>query len=330
MRFHLTRFLFFFPGVCALTNARNTILCLISIASVLFAAGSVSAKTGELPQLLVMSAVSDDAQSRINEMRPLANYMEKRLAHLGVTHVDILIAVNHDQMVRFIRDGRVDWVTETAYSAALLEKKAGAEIILRRWKQGVPSYNSVMFVRKDSQIQSLAELTGTSIAFQHPGSTTGYFVPMSLLRSSGLALRQMRSVRDKSLPGFVNYLFSGAEYNSAMWVHKGIVSAAVLSNVDWNNEDAVPKEVRKDLRIIDASAQLPRAVELVRGDLHPALKSAIRETLLAAHQDREAQSALSAYQGTSRFDALDEDSLAVLRSIRASLGGGAGGEESAP
>ncbi len=252
-------------------------------------------------------------------MRPMANYMAGKLAPLGVKNVDILIAENHDQMLRFIRDGRVDWISETAYSAALLAKNAGAEITLRKWKQGVPSYHSVVFVRQDSGIESLGELQGRSIAFQHPGSTTGFFVPRSLLLALGLQLHPLRSIREDTRPGFVNYLFSGAEYNSALWVDKKLVDAAVLSNLDWQREDVVPTAVRDDLKIIYTSTPLPRAVELLRGDLDPRIKAAIKNTLLQAHDDPEAKTALLSYQATLRFDELDSNATQSLRAIRESL-----------
>jgi len=292
-------------------------VCLALCASTLAWAG----QDDELPELVVMSAVSDDPQSLISTMRPLANYMAKKLAPLGVKNVDILIAENTEQMVRFIRDGRVDWITETAYSAALLENKAGAEIALRKWKGGVASYQSIVFVHKDSGIDALEELEGRSIAFQHPGSTTGYFIPRSLFQKRGMPIRSLRSVREKALPGFINYAFSGGEYNSALWVHKGLVSAAVLSNLDLEQDDAVPPAIKSDLRVIHTSPPLPRALELLRGDLDPRIKAGIKQTLLLAHTDPEAADALHSYHRTLRFDELDDSDIQALSEIRSDLGG---------
>ncbi|NNF51967.1 MAG: phosphate/phosphite/phosphonate ABC transporter substrate-binding protein [Gammaproteobacteria bacterium] len=281
-----------------------------------------SRQNSELPELVVMSAVSDNPQSLISSMRPLADYVEKKLAPLGVKNVEILIAENTEQMIRFIRDGRVDWITETAYSAALLEKRAGAEIALRKWKQGVASYRSILFVRKDSGIESLDQIIDRSVAFQHPGSTTGYFVPRSVFQNLGMPLKSLRSVREKAMPGFVNYVFSGGEYNSAQWVHKGLVSAAVLSNLDWQRDDIVPASIKQDLKVIYTSPPLPRALELLRSDLDPRIKAVITETLLAAHEDPQASEALHAYHGTFRFDRLDSASIQALGEIRKSLGNG--------
>lgn len=275
----------------------------------------------EIPKLVVMGAISDDPQHYIEAMKPLADYMARQLFPLGVAGVEVLVAENRDQLIRLMQDGRVDWVTETAYSAAVLEHRGNAEILLRKWKYGVPSYQSVIFVRDDSGIDSLAGLLNRRVAFQHPGSTTGYFLARAELQAKGLQLRELRSIRAAGGPGAVSYVFSGAEYNSALWVHKGLVDAAVMSNLDWQNEKVLPASVRDDLRIIYSSEPIPRALELVRRDLHPQVKATIRETLLGAHADPQAKAALRAYHMTLRFDELDSESLAALRRIRVAIDG---------
>lgn len=269
--------------------------------------------------IVVMAAISDDPQRYVSAMKPLANYMAARLSAHGVIGVEILVAENRAQLIRLLRDGRVDWVTETAYSAAVLEHRANAEILLRKWKYGVPSYQSVVFVRNDSGIEALSGLLNRRVAFQHPGSTTGYFLPRARLENAGLRLREQRSVRDPARPGAVNYLFSGSEYNSALWVHKGLVEGAALSNLDWQNDSVVPPAVREDLRVIYSSEPIPRALELVRKDLSPSVKQALKTVLLTAHNDPEANDALRAYHMTLRFDELDEESLEALRRMRADM-----------
>lgn len=277
------------------------------------------AGTDDGPQIVVMAAISDDPQRYVSAMKPLANYMAARLAPYGVLGVEILVAENRNQLIRLLRDGRVDWVTETAYSAAVLEHRANAEILLRKWKYGVASYQSILFVRRDSGIESPTGLLNRRVAFQHPGSTTGYFLPRARLESSGLNMRELRSVRESARPGAINYVFSGSEYNSAMWVHKGLVEAAALSNLDWQNDSVVPASVREDLLVIYSSEPIPRALELVRKDLHPTIKRALKTILLSAHNDPEASDALRAYHMTLRFDELDQDSLEALRRMRADM-----------
>ena len=268
------------------------------------------------PHLLILAAVSDNPGKLQGDMQPMAEYMAGKLAPLGVEGIEVLVVDSRDQMIKLFRDGRVDWVSETAYSAVLLEEQAGAEILLRKWKQGVPEYRSLIFTRRDSQLHGLPDLVDCKIAFQHPGSTSGYFQPASELRAAGLRLRQLRTIQDRPEPGSLGFLFSGAEYNTSLWVHKRLVDAGVLSSLDWQNEAFLPAGIRDDLQVIFTSDAIPRALELVRGDLHPKIKQAMKQVLLTAHLDPEASTALRAYQDTKKFDDLDEVTRSGLQKIR--------------
>ena len=272
-----------------------------------------------MPRLLVMAAISDNPRGIHEAMQPMADYMARKLAPIGIESVKIIVVDSHEQMVLLLHEKKVDWITETAYSAVLLQRRGGAETLVRRWKQGVPDYRSVIFTRKNHDVESLDDLVNRRIAFQHRGSTTGYFVVASALESAGYRLQQLGSVYEQPAAGELGYVFSGAEYNSAIWVHKGIVDAGVVSTIDWQQESILPEKIREDMRIIYTSPPIPRALELVRGDLNPVVKAAMKQALLTAHLDPAASTALAAYQGTSKFDVLDEDAVAALRLIDAAI-----------
>ena len=132
-------------------------------------------------------------------------------------------------------------------------------------------------------------------------------------------LDALASPKEQPKLGSFGYVFSGAEYNTAVWVAKGLVDAGVLSESNWRDRDTVPAEFIDSLSIIAASSPMPRAVEVVRRDLDPATIDALRNALFAMHEDETALPALSAYQGTARFDPLTADDEAVLARIAESL-----------
>ncbi len=112
---------------------------------------------------------------------------------MGINDVQLVIVADHRQMVALLRDGRVDWISETPYSAVFFQQAAAAKLLARKWKNGVPSYASLVIARRDSGIDRLAALSGRRFAFQHPGSTTGYFLPVLTLREAGLPLSPLAS-----------------------------------------------------------------------------------------------------------------------------------------
>ena len=101
-------------------------------------------------------------------------------------------------MLRYLREGKVDWVQKTVFEALIYNREVGAEIALRSWRQRVPNYHTVMFARKDGHIASLKDLVGKKIAFEDPGSTSAFFVPAAILKRANFQLLELSSPREKS------------------------------------------------------------------------------------------------------------------------------------
>ena len=268
---------------------------------------------------LTIGKVSSNPKKHYRYLKPMAEYVVERMKDLGITEAKVLMAKNNRQMVSYLKQNKVDWVTETASSAVTFEDKAGAELLVRKWKKGVPEYHTIFFARKDSGIRTLHDLRGKTIAFQDLGSTSAYVVPAAILIEKGLELTQLASPREKPPSDMVGYIFSKEEINTSTWVHKGLVDAGAYNNLDWNREDQLPPSVKNDLEIFHISGPIPRAFELVRKDLDPRIRQRLKQILLNAHTDPDAGSILRAYQKTEKFDELNEQIQRELQQVRKSL-----------
>ncbi|WP_375751386.1 phosphate/phosphite/phosphonate ABC transporter substrate-binding protein [Vibrio sp. HN007] len=263
---------------------------------------------------IVVGRVSTNPKKHYKHQKLLVDYLAKNLSEFGITEGKILFAKNNEQMIRYIKQGKIDLITETVFSATEFKNRAGAEMVLRRWKKGVPEYSSLIFARKDSGIKSFDDLVGKTIAFQDAGSSTAFFIPAALLIQSGFQLVPLDNPRESTPPGTIGYVFANKEINISAWVHKGIVAAGALSDLDWDNEEDLPENFRADSVIIYESVPFPRSVELFRPDMDSALKQRITELLLTAHETEEGKNALRAYQKTTKFDELSahEESLLLI------------------
>jgi len=238
------------------------------------------------------------------------------MASVGIREGRILMAPDPQQMASYLRRGRVDWVTETVASGMRLQERAGAQPLVLTERNGVSRYRTVFFVRRDSGIQGLEDLHGRSVAFQNTSSTTAYFIPAMQLLEHGMPLQILLSPMDRPGNGAVGYVFARSELNISAWVHKRLVDAGTMSDVDWNNPQKIPPSYRKDLRIIYQSPAFPRALEMVRGDLDPKVQARLREVLLQAASDPDASEALLQFFQTTRFLPIDPDADASLRHVR--------------
>ncbi|MDJ0782676.1 MAG: phosphate/phosphite/phosphonate ABC transporter substrate-binding protein [Desulfosarcinaceae bacterium] len=283
-------------------------------------AGSSAAQTAtesDRGHTLVIGHVSENPKKLYQRLKPMATYTIAKMDDVGIRRCEVLIAKDNRQMISYLRQGRVDWVTDTPFSAILYEEKAGAEILLKKWKKGVGEYHTVLFCRRESAIQTLHDLVGRTIALEDPGSTSAYLVPAALLLREGLQLALLASPRERPPADMVGYAFSQQEINTSTWVYRGLADAGAFSNLDWRNDDHSFQTHRQAFRIFHRSKAIPRAIELVRGDLDPAIKSRLKAILLAAPADPDAAAALKAYQKTTKFEALDAADLAGLAEIRA-------------
>ena len=269
--------------------------------------------------VLVLGRISDDPASHYAQLQPLLDYVVPRMADVGIREGRILMARDAQQMVSYLRRDRVDWVTETSAAAMLLAERAGAEPLLLTERSGVSRYRTLFFVRRDSGIKALEDLRGRSVAFQNRSSTSAYFVPATELLARGLAMEILLSPMDQPSPESVGYLFAGSEANISTWVHKRLVDAGAMSNLDWDNPRATPPSYREDLVLIHQTPDFPRALEVTREGMEPRVRERLRRVLLQAADDPAASEALQHFFRTTRFLPIGDDDAEQLRYLRGAV-----------
>ncbi|MBV6412471.1 MAG: phosphate/phosphite/phosphonate ABC transporter substrate-binding protein [Xanthomonadales bacterium PRO6] len=288
----------------------GAILALL-MAALCFVPSAFAAQT-----VLVLGRVSDDPKAHYERLKPMLDYVVPQMADLGIREGRVLMARDAQQMVSYLRQGKVDWITETSGAALGFVERAGARIVLRSRRGGLFDYHSVFFARKNSGIDSLDDLGGCAIGLQHPMSTSAYFVPAAILLESGLRMAIQSSPLERPPPEFVGYAFARSEGNLVTWVQKGLVDAAAFSSQDWEELQAGAPAQAAELAVFHESREFPRAVELVRGGLDAQIEARLRQILLAAHADPAAQPALHAYLRTERFDEVDAATWTELAELR--------------
>jgi ABC-type phosphate/phosphonate transport system substrate-binding protein len=262
-------------------------------------------------RILTIGKVSSNPARHYNRLRPIVEYVAARMKDLGIVGADVELAKDNEQMIEYLKEGKVDWVTETVYSALYYQLAADTRILLKRWKKGNPEYHTVFFTRKDSSIERLEYLKSRQLALEDKGSTTGFFLPLMELQSAGIGFYDADENADGSLAQ-VGYRLVKSEINMVTWVHRGLSSAGAFSNQDWEASDHTPKNIRRDLKLFHRTRSVPRALELVRADLETPIERRLIELLLHAHEDPEGRRAMRAYYKTTRFEELDQPTRLAL------------------
>lgn len=265
----------------------------------------------ETSDTIVLGRVSNNPRKHYAALDALGRYLAKNSDEIEGN--ETLLARDNEEMIEFLRTGEVDLVSETPFSAILYEQAADAKIVLRQWKDGRPSYRTLFFTRKDSNIEQLEDLAGQLIAFEDRGSTSGYFVPRATLADHGLISKfvgQLRSDTD------VGYLFADSEVNVTAWVARRKVDAGVTSDVHWDDDSRTPSGLKKELRVFHRTPEIVRSVMVVRPGLDEKRLEDIVDILLGMHESDAGRDVLEDFYETKQFDRLAGDAKASLDHVR--------------
>ncbi|MEC5113850.1 phosphate/phosphite/phosphonate ABC transporter substrate-binding protein, partial [Xanthomonas oryzae] len=221
-------------------------------------AGLAATVSAAHPSVLVLGRISDDPAINYEQLKPLLDYVVPRMREVGIRRGEILMAPDARQMSSYLRRGRVDWVSETTGAALLLEQSGGAHPLVMTERGGLRDFHTLFFVRRDSPIQSLAQLRGHTLALQNASSTSGYLLPMLELLRNRIACDVLLSADDAPARGSAGYLMVGSKLNVAAFVHNRLIDMGALSNVDWDDERHMPAVFKRDFRIVHRTAPVPR------------------------------------------------------------------------
>lgn len=310
-----------------MTTTPRRVLVALLIAACAWSGGAWATETTESrthdaqvaarQQTLVLGRVSQDPVKTLPRIQALSAYLAEQLAPLGVTGSEAIVARSNAEMVALLRSGAVDVVSETVMSAFRYADEAGAHPLMREWKRGVSSYRSVLFTRVGGDIDSIDDLRGRVIAFEDRGSTSGFLIPMAMLREHGLEAVELPAPGIAPPPGKVGFVFVGTEINIAAWVNRGMVDAGALNDGDWEDVERTPNGLKDELTVFHRSPAIPRSVLLVRGDMDPELRDALQRTLAGMEHDAAAEAVLDTYYGVARYDPFVGEVSRDLDRIRA-------------
>lgn len=264
----------------------------------------------EAPQknVITMGRVTEKVFKLQKDIEPIITYLASRLRDVGIERGEVVPVSNNKTIIRYLREGKIDIVLETPFSAQTYRAGANVTPILLVWRKGEGEYNSFIFARKDSGINRLEDLKGRIIAFEDEGSTSAYFLPKFSMEAKGLNLTKI-SYADPCVPkDVVGYVFAGSELNISSWVFFKKEGAGVLSCSDWFDQRDNPRAYRKEFKIIYKTQKLPRMLVMVRAGLDERFVARVKEELLNMDKSKEGKEALNEFD-IKKFVALPKGAL---------------------
>jgi phosphonate transport system substrate-binding protein len=258
----------------------------------------------------LVSAVS--GQEIEAHFREFAGYVSRRFSSATRPEGRVVIAPSPLQLAKLLEEKKVDFYMESPYPTYLINKQGAATLILRRWKSGLAEYRSLIFTGKGSGIARLEDLPGKMIAFEDPGSTSGYFLPKVLLLKKGYRLTEKTGPEANVARREVGYVFGSTASTVVDWVVSRRVAAGAISNDDFAVLD---EKAKAATAIVVETETFPRHLVSVRKDFGPARTKRLREILLSMDQDEEGRMILQKIDNTTKFDLLPGGEESVRRKL---------------
>ena len=269
----------------ALGGSVTTFSLLIAAAFVIITAcegrtpSSSSSRVGlDVPTGRANALADVDADSPVKKLKrfqPLADYLASDLAEFGISRGIVRIAPDLDTLIGWMSRGEVDLYFDSVFPATIVADRADALPVLRRWRNGVGEYHSIIFARADAGLREIGDLRAKTVALDEPYSTSGYPLPLSYLIKAGLT-PAMHGINDReSNRSVVGYVFSGDDDNTVQWVISGKVDAGAVDNQTYAG---IPGATRNLLSVVAETESVPRQAVMARKGLEPELLAADRRS----------------------------------------------------
>jgi phosphonate transport system substrate-binding protein len=266
------------------------------------------------PQTVSLGIIAEFNRTQIaDHLNDFVRYLATKLTSGSNIQGKVVIAPTPLQLARLIEQKKVDFYMESPYSTYLVNDVHGvAKLLLRRWKGGMAEYRSLIFTKRDGEINRLEDLKGKVLVFEDPESTSGHFLPRSFLTRKGFKFTDKRRYDPYASPTDIGYLFA---YSQAKLVDSVLTKKSAAGAFSDDDYARLDEKQRSDITILAQTEPLPRHLLSVRKDFAPALAGRVEKILLSMHEGDQGRKILKKTDDTTKFDLLPEGEAGLRRRL---------------
>lgn len=254
---------------------------------------------GDVPEKLVLGMVpSREADRMIVSLDGLADMMA---AEIGIP-VEAFVATNFNGLVEAMGTNRVDIGIFGPSGLVMAEDRHNVQIILSSVRRGATSYKAQFNVRADSDIETVEDLRGRTLAFVDPASASGFHYPYVFLLEHGIDPEED-----------LIYMFAGAHDAGAISVIHGDVDVSVSFDDVRTNLVAEFPDVMDTLRVLTYTEAIPNDGVAVRAGLDQDLVTKIQQAFIDISDTEEGEALFDELYNATGFAPADGSQYDVVR-----------------
>lgn len=164
-------------------------------------------------------------------------------------------------------------------------------------------FKGLFIVRKDSPIQTVADLKGKTVSYPSPTALAACLLPQQFLHSHGIDIN--KDIRN---------LYVGSQESSIMHVYLKQADAGATWPPPWRAFQKEHPRAAADLKVIWQTPHLISNSVMVRDDIPPAVRERIRRVLLELAASPQGQKILAGME-TRAFHPADDASYEPARAF---------------
>ena len=251
----------------------RTLLFLFFLASAAFISPAADAAARE--ESLVIGLLPEmNVFKQKQRFKPLAAYLRERM---GI-EVKLTILSAYGNIIEKIKQGEVDAAFLGSFTGALAITQLGVLPLARPINtDGTSTYYGLIFVRKDSNITTAADMKDKSLALVEKTTTAGYVFPLAWLKRHG--------VEDISTY-FSDHFFTGSHDAAVDAVLNSKADVGAAKNTIYDAMRELYPQIDNELVILARSPRVPSNALCVRKNLAQQYKEQLKDLLLNLHQEQ--------------------------------------------
>jgi len=225
---------------------------------------------------------------QIDRYTPLADYLSERLD----LKIELKILPRYGNIIHTFTSEGMDGAFLGSFTGALAYSKLGLDFIVRpEDMNGISTYHGLIFVRKDSGIQSAADMKNKRFAFVDKATTAGYLLPLAYFKRNGI---------DDYKKYLKEAYFTGTHEDAIYDVLNKKADIGAAKNTVYYRVANSDERIRNELIVLEKSPEVPENALAVRRDLDANVKKKLRELLLNMHNDPAGEKILKDF-GARKF-----------------------------
>lgn len=240
------------------------------------------------------------------EIEPVVAYLERETG----MQVKDFVATNYAGVVEALKNGTADVGFMGPLQYIIAHQQAGAKPLLGELYNGKATYESHIFVRKDSGINALEDLKGKSIAFTDPISSSGYLYPLAIFREKGL-------VNGAPEEFFKRVYFAGGDEQAIRAVYNKFVDAVGVGQYSYN---LLRPDERDAVKVLAASRPIPSHCIVVRKGLSKEAAGKLKKALLALNEEGPDHGLLQNLYSVDGYTEITHEDFAETERLARELG----------